>query len=157
MTASHRSCAGSLAHLEFIAELSGYPLLPEHVRGSEPEHLGDVRAADLPIQADVKVFMRKLLAHLEQIRPPIDLEARRKQVNRIKERCRLRREELDQNLDEWFGVQLFVTVFTPPRPALLDYRQSTQSKIDRNHSIVGRFDCFTRHFFGIALVYRLVA
>jgi len=63
----------------------------------DPDHLGDIRPADLPIQADVKAFMRALLKRLES-GPVGDLQPRREQVNRIKELCRLRREELDLKL-----------------------------------------------------------
>jgi acetolactate synthase-1/2/3 large subunit len=64
----------------------------------DPEHLGNIRPADLPLQADVKVFMRKLIARLRQRTTPVDMEARRAQVNALKESSRRRRDELDQAL-----------------------------------------------------------
>ena len=63
----------------------------------DPDHLGDIRRADLPIQADVKAFMRALLERLQGA-PEQGLQKRREQLNRIKELCRLRREELDLKL-----------------------------------------------------------
>ena len=64
----------------------------------DPEHLGDIRPADLPIQADVKVFMRRLMEQLKRAHPIMDRQPRQDHINKLKEACRLRREELDQKL-----------------------------------------------------------
>jgi acetolactate synthase-1/2/3 large subunit len=64
----------------------------------DPEHLGNIRPTDLPIQADVKLFLQMLIEYIEKHQPKMDLRVRRDQLNRIKEQCRMRREELDEKL-----------------------------------------------------------
>ena len=66
---------------------------------TDAEHLGNNRPADLPVQADVKVFMRMLIDHLRAA-PAGDRAGRHQQLIKLKEACRLRREELDQKLAE---------------------------------------------------------
>lgn len=66
----------------------------------DPECLGNIRPADLPIQADVKVFLKALMAELDRGHGPVDLSARRAQVGALKDAARLRRAELDERITE---------------------------------------------------------
>ncbi|MDY0003648.1 MAG: thiamine pyrophosphate-binding protein [Polyangia bacterium] len=66
----------------------------------DPEVIGNIRPADLPVQADVKLFLRALLAELERGQPQMNLPERRAQVGALKDAARLRRAELDERLDE---------------------------------------------------------
>lgn len=66
----------------------------------DPEVLGNIRPADLPVQADVKVFLKALLAELERGHAPMDLSSRRARMGSLKDAARLRRAELDEKLAE---------------------------------------------------------
>ncbi len=67
----------------------------------DPEYLGNIRPTDLPIQADVKVFLQLLIERLE--RTPQDtqvLSERRKHMGKLKDSCRIRRAQLDESYDD---------------------------------------------------------
>ncbi|MFH2010867.1 MAG: thiamine pyrophosphate-binding protein [bacterium] len=67
----------------------------------DPEYLGNIRPADLPIQADVKVFLRLLIDRLERSPQSVSaLSARRAHLGTLKDACRIRREQLDECLDD---------------------------------------------------------
>ncbi len=67
---------------------------------TDPENLGSIRPADLPVQADVKAFLAALLDELREGHAPVDLAARRAHLGELKDHARLRREELDEKLDD---------------------------------------------------------
>ena len=64
----------------------------------DPETLGTIRPTDLPVQSDIKEFLGRLIKHLNAHHPVMDLDRRRDHLIKIKQACRLRREELDQKL-----------------------------------------------------------
>ena len=64
------------------------------------EVLGNNRPVDLAVRADVRLFLRDLLAHLRAERPPLDLGPRREQIDKLRSACRARRRELDKQLDD---------------------------------------------------------
>lgn len=67
----------------------------------DPEYLGNIRPADLPIQADVKVFLEMLIERLERTPQSTGaLSDRRKHLGEIKDACRIRREQLDESYDD---------------------------------------------------------
>ncbi len=67
----------------------------------DAEHLGNIRPADLPIMADVKDFCCKLVALLEKRPESAErLSERRRHLGEIKDACRIRREQLDEALDD---------------------------------------------------------
>jgi acetolactate synthase-1/2/3 large subunit len=61
------------------------------------ENLGNVRAADLAVQADCKQFMRLVIDALRD-RPHPDFAKRREFVAELAEACQSRRKKLDKNL-----------------------------------------------------------
>jgi len=67
---------------------------------TDPECLGNIRPADLPIVADVKVFLQALTAELDRGQASVDLSGRRAWVGALKDAARMRRAELDERLDE---------------------------------------------------------
>ncbi len=65
------------------------------------EFLGNIRPADLPIQADVKVFLDQLIERLERTpQSTAALSERRRHLGEIKDACRIRREQLDESYDD---------------------------------------------------------
>jgi acetolactate synthase-1/2/3 large subunit len=52
------------------------------------------------VQADVKAFLAALIAELREGHAPVDLAARRAHLGSLKDHARLRREELDEKLDD---------------------------------------------------------
>ncbi len=66
----------------------------------EADALGNNRPVDLAVHADVKRFMRALIAELHRTRQPADLSVRRAHVDAIREDCRTRRAKLDRHLED---------------------------------------------------------
>lgn len=65
----------------------------------DAEVLGNSRPVDLPVRADVKLFLQMLIAELRSTRPAMDKPARRTAVARLREACAARRRELDKHLE----------------------------------------------------------
>ncbi len=60
--------------------------------------LGNSRPVELPVRADVRLFLRMLIAALKRAPPPDGLAARRATIDRLREACAARRRELDEHL-----------------------------------------------------------
>ncbi len=58
------------------------------------------KPVNLAVQADVKVFMERLLETLEKRNPDMNLEERREITGEFKKDCRARRSQLDKNLQD---------------------------------------------------------
>ncbi|MCC6999977.1 MAG: thiamine pyrophosphate-binding protein [Deltaproteobacteria bacterium] len=64
----------------------------------EAQNLGNNRPVDLAVQADVRVFLRAVLAELEATRPTMALEPRRELISKLRGACERRRAKLDEHL-----------------------------------------------------------
>ena len=64
----------------------------------DPQHLGDIRPADLPVLADIKVFLTELLAVLRQGPVSSHLGGRRSRLAKIVKAKAARRKALDKHL-----------------------------------------------------------
>lgn len=67
---------------------------------TDPEIIGVNRPAELPVQADVRAFLRALLGELRAGHAPMDMGARRAHLGALKDHARLRREALDEKLED---------------------------------------------------------
>lgn len=65
----------------------------------DAEVLGNNRPVDLAVHADVKTFLRALLAELEETRPAMDKARRRAHVAELRAACVSRRRKLDEKLE----------------------------------------------------------
>jgi acetolactate synthase I/II/III large subunit len=66
----------------------------------DPLNLGVNRPADLAVQADVKVFLRQLVEHLERNRPSPSATGRLQWLAELQAGIRKRREQLDKHLED---------------------------------------------------------
>ncbi|MBW2254224.1 MAG: thiamine pyrophosphate-binding protein [Deltaproteobacteria bacterium] len=62
----------------------------------DPEHLGNIRPAELPVQADVGAFLREVLTEIRS--NPGDLRPRKKWVTALNKACKARRKKLDKKI-----------------------------------------------------------
>ncbi len=58
------------------------------------------KPVDLPVLADVKVFMQQLTKSLEKRKTDMNLEDRRRKTNEIRKSCQARRNQLDKHLSD---------------------------------------------------------
>jgi len=66
----------------------------------DPEILGSSRAAELTVQADIKVFIAALIEELHKMTGPSHLEERIKKISTYQEACDKIREKLDRQLND---------------------------------------------------------
>jgi acetolactate synthase I/II/III large subunit len=66
----------------------------------DPEVLGSNRAADLPIQADVKGFLTELIDTLQKKKDMNDLEGRSKKIEAYQKACSTIRKKMDKKLGD---------------------------------------------------------
>ncbi|HEY6004067.1 MAG TPA: thiamine pyrophosphate-binding protein [Anaeromyxobacter sp.] len=71
----------------------------------DAEVIGNSRPVELPVRADVKLFLQLLVEEVKRVGAPIDRTARRAALARLREACAGRRRELDRHL-EYRGVPM---------------------------------------------------
>jgi acetolactate synthase I/II/III large subunit len=71
----------------------------------DAEVIGNSRPVDLPVRADVKLFLQLLVEEVKRVGASIDRAARRAALERLREACAGRRRELDRHL-EYRGVPM---------------------------------------------------
>jgi acetolactate synthase-1/2/3 large subunit len=67
---------------------------------TDEEILGNIRPADLMIQADVKVFLQQVIAAVKGLGVTTDLKARKARLAELQKACRARRKKLDKHLSD---------------------------------------------------------